>query len=177
MLDNIEIKLLANDDIEKLFEFENENRSYFESIGLARGAAYYDRASFEQIIYDLIAEQEQGIHYMYLVMNSQGDIVGRVNFTEVTPFPFQKAELGYRIGKNHQGKGYATVAVRSALKKASTLHNLHRIEAGTSPQNIASQIVLVKNGFQFVGKYNQYILQGDNWVDSLIFEKVLETSE
>ena len=59
-LDNIEIKLLANADIDKLFEFEKENRLYFERIGLARGEAYYDRASFEQIIYDLIAEQGRG---------------------------------------------------------------------------------------------------------------------
>ena len=176
-LGDIDIKLLSTADIDGLFEFEKENRRYFESIGLARCDSYYDRASFSQIISDLVAEQEQGVHYMYLVLNSQGSIVGRVNFAEVEPFPFQKAELGYRIGKDHQGKGYATVAVGKALKAASSIHNLHRIEAGTSPQNIASQIVLIKNGFQFVGKYNQYIFQGDKWVDSLQFEKVLDAKE
>jgi len=54
---------------------------------------------------------------------------------------------------------------------------LHRIEAGTSPQNIGSQIVLTKNGFQFVGKYSQYILKDDGWVDSLLFEKVLDLTD
>lgn len=176
-MDSIDIKLLSTAYIDDLFEFEKENRLYFESVGLARCASYYDRTSFSKIICDLVIEQEQNIHYMYLVLNSQGSIVGRVNFTEVTSFPFQKAELGYRIGKDHQGKGYATVAVGKALKAALSLHNLHRIEAGTSPQNIASQIVLIKNGFQFVGKYNQYICRGNNWVDSLLFEKILEVNK
>lgn len=173
-MDKISIKRLSLDDADSLFKFEIENRSYFNTIGLYRSDSYYNRDSFQEIIESLVGEQEKDIHYMYLVMNMQGEVIGRVNLTDVIKEPLNKAELGYRIGEKHQGKGFATAAVKLVMKQAYLVHKLHRIEAGTSPQNIGSQIVLIKNGFQFVGKYNQYILKNDGWADSLLFEKVLD---
>jgi ribosomal-protein-alanine N-acetyltransferase len=35
-------------------------------------------------------------------------------------------------------------------------------------------IVLIKNRFQFVGRYNQFIYQNGEWHDSLIFEKIID---
>jgi len=172
-VDKISIKRLSMDDADSLFKFEIENRSYFNTIGLSRSDSYYNRDSFQEIIESLVGEQEKDIHYMYLVMNTQGEVIGRVNLTDVIKEPFNKAELGYRIGEKNQGKGFATAAVKLVMKQAYLVHKLHRIEAGTSPQNIGSQIVLIKNGFQVVGKYNQYILKSDGWADSLLFEKIL----
>lgn len=175
-MDKISIKRLSLDDADSLFKFEIENRFYFNTIGLSRSDSYYNRDSFQEIIESLVGEQEKDIHYMYLIMNTQGEVIGRVNLTDVIKEPLNKAELGYRIGEKHQGKGFATAAVKLVMKQAYLVHKLHRIEAGTSPQNIGSQIVLIKNGFQFVGKYNQYILKSDDWADSLLFEKVLDFS-
>jgi ribosomal-protein-alanine N-acetyltransferase len=173
-VDKISIKRLSLDDADSLFKFEIENRSYFNTIGLSRSDSYYNRDSFQEIIESLVGEQEKDIHYMYLVMNTQGEVIGRVNLTDVIKEPLNKAELGYRIGEKHQGKGFATAAVKLVMKQAYLVHKLHRIEAGTSPQNIGSQIVLIKNGFHVVGKYIQYILKSDGWADSLLFEKVLD---
>ena len=122
----------------------------------------------------LVAEQEKGLHFMYLVLNAQDQLVGRVNLTEIVWEPCRKAELGYRIGERHQGKGHATAAVRLVLEQAASAHGLRRVGAGTAPQNIGSQIVLIKNGFQFTGKHSRHASQGDDWVDSLLFEKVLD---
>ena len=173
-MESIKIKLLTLMDTNELFVFEKENREYFQSIGLGRVDAYYQYDSFSQIVKELVYEQDKGLLYMYLVIDQHGTIVGRVNLTNIIQEPFKKAELGYRIGEEYQGRGYATSAVKLILKQANQSHKLHRIEAGTSPKNIGSQVVLIKNGFQFVGKYNQYYLQGDKWIDNLLFEKVID---
>lgn len=173
-MQSIEIKLLELNDTDRLFEFEKENRKYFKSIGLPRIDEYYQYSSFSQIIKELVLEQDKGLHHMYLVINSEKDIVGRVNLTDVIQGPLKKAELGYRIGEVYQGNGYATYAVKLVIDQASSIHKLHRIEAGTSPQNIGSQIVLIKNGFQYAGRYNQYMLQDGKWTDSLLFERILD---
>lgn len=173
-MENISVKLLSLDDANKLFDFEVENRLYFEAIGLSRNEAYYNYVSFKEIVKDLVKEQELGVHFMYLIMNERAEVVGRINLTDVIKGPLNKAELGYRIGEKHQGKGYATAAVKLVISEATQVHNLHRIEAGTSPQNIGSQIVLIKNGFQFVGKYTQYIMTAEGWTDSLLFEKIID---
>lgn len=169
----IKIKLLALNDIDKLFEFEKENREYFKSIGLPRIDEYYQYDSFVQIVKELVLEQDKGLHYMYLVIDSKENIVGRVNLTNVSQEPFKKAELGYRMGEKNQGSGYATTAVKLVIKEGKEVYKLHRIEAGTSPENIGSQKVLLKNGFQFVGRYNQHMLQDGKWIDSLLYEKIL----
>ena len=111
---------------------------------------------------------------MYLIITENGEIVGRANLVSITRENSNKAKLGYRIAENHQGKGYATSAVKLVLDEATSTHKLHRIEAGTSPDNIGSQIVLIKNGFQFTGRYNQYIYQSGKWIDGINFEKILD---
>ena len=110
---------------------------------------------------------------MYLIKDHTGNVIGRVNLVSIVRGSFNKAELGYRIGEKHQGKGYATNAVKLILDEAVNNHKLHRIEAGTSPDNIGSQIVLIKNGFQFAGRYNKFFYQNGKWHDSINFENVL----
>ena len=167
------IKLLERSLEEKLFKFELENRSYFENIGFPRVDGYYDFNNFKTIINELTEEQEDELIYMYLIIDDSGDIVGRVNLVSIVRGSLNKAELGYRVGENYQSKGYGTNAVRLVLDEASKKHKLHRIEAGTSPDNIGSQIILIKNGFQFVGRHNEYIYKNNKWQDSIIFEKIL----
>lgn len=170
----IYIKPLELSDLQDLYEFEITNRSFFERIGFGRGDSYYDLTCFSTILNELVEEQEKNLHYMYLVKDHSDKIVGRINLVSVVRGIFNKAELGYRIDEAHQGMGYATKAVKLVLDEAERIHKLHRIEAGTSPDNIGSQIVLIKNGFQFTGRNNKYIYKNGKWNDSIFFEKILD---
>ena len=173
-MSDITIKLLKESDAQELFKFELKNRAFFERVGFPRGDNYYELNNFNAIIKELIEEQEKGLISMYLIKNHNGMILGRINLSSIVRGSFNKAELGYRIGEEHQGKGYATSAVKLILDEAVNNHRLHRMEAGTSPDNIGSQIVLIKNGFQFVGRYNKYIYKNGKWCDSIYFERILD---
>ncbi|WP_411169617.1 GNAT family N-acetyltransferase [Clostridium sp. MB05] len=168
------VKLLEESDLNELLAFEIENKAFFEETLPPRGDEYYEMENFKEIIKELVEEQKNDIVYMYLIKDLKGKVIGRINITSIQRGSFNKAELGYRIGKDYQGKGVATNAAKIVLEKSLKEHKLHRIEAGTSSDNIGSQIVLIKNGFQFVGKYNKYIYQGDKWHDSILFERVLD---
>lgn len=102
--------------------FEKENREYIQSIGLGRADTYYRYDSFSQIEKKLVFEQDKGLLYIYLVIDQDGTIVGRINLNELN-----KAELGYRIGERHQGKEHATSAVKLILEQASQRYQFHRI--------------------------------------------------
>jgi ribosomal-protein-alanine N-acetyltransferase len=173
-MSDIIITLLEESDAQTLFTFELKNRFFFERVGFPRGDNYYELNNFNTIIKESIEEQEKGLVNMYLIKNHNGMILGRINLVSIIRGSFNKAELGYRIGEEHQGKGYATSAVKLILDKAVNNHKLHRIEAGTSPDNLGSQIVLIKNGFQFVGRYNKYIHYNGKWRDSIYFERILD---
>lgn len=173
-MSNIIIKLLEESDAQELFTFELKNRSFFESVGFPRGDNYYELKNFKTIIKESIEDQKKGLAYMYLIKNHTGMILGRINLLSIERGIFNKAELGYRMGEEHQGKGYATSAVKLVLDEAVNKHKLHRIEAGTSPNNIGSQIVLIKNNFQFIGRFGKYIYKNGEWCDSIYFERVLD---
>ena len=171
---DVTVELLEQSDEEALFQFERENREHFESFGFSREDHYYDSGQFKETLKGLLEDQENDRKYTYLIKNSKGEIVGRINLFSVMRGCFNKAEIGYRTGEKHQGKGYTTKAMKLVLEEAAKTHQFHRIEAGTAPDNIGSQIVLIKNGFQFVGRCSQYIQLKGKWNDSVNFEIILD---
>lgn len=61
--------------------------------------------------------------------------------------------LGYALLKEHWGKGYASEIVAPGLKYVFDVLKLPTVVAATFPDNVASQRVLLKNGFVRDGDY------------------------
>ncbi len=55
--------------------------------------------------------------------------------------------LGYRVGQAHTGKGIATKALKLLLETVID-KDIKQIKAKTTTNNLASQKVLEKNGFE-----------------------------
>ncbi len=68
------------------------------------------------------------------------------------------------------GRGYAKAAVGLVLKDAFGPYGLHRLEAATSPKNVASQILL-NNGFEFWGRARRSYRLNGVWEDTVMFER------
>lgn len=61
-------------------------------------------------------------------------------------------EVGYRFNQEAWGKGYATELTKAFVEHGFRDHGMKEIYAVTHPENEASQKVLLKAGFEFVGK-------------------------
>ncbi|GAA0398298.1 GNAT family N-acetyltransferase [Paenibacillus motobuensis] len=168
---NLTFELISQANAKEILEFEKENRDFFEAFVPSRGDEYYQPAIFQEIINSLIEEQLQDLCYMYVIRNQEGEMVGRINIVDIVQEKCRRAELGYRIGQKHGGKGYATAAVKLAINEAFERHRIEQLEAGTSPSNRGSQIVLIKNGFEFVRREGQAVQVGDRLEDSIWFVK------
>ena len=148
IMKNIIIEKLQDEDFEKLFEFELENRAYFEEMVPSRGDDYYNFETFKQRNKALMNEQGQGLSYFYLIKNKEGLVLGRMNLVDI-----EKAKglghIGYRVGKSYTGKGIANKTLKLLLETSAQL-GLRRISAKTTTNNIASQKILEKNGFQYI---------------------------
>ncbi|UCH09529.1 MAG: GNAT family N-acetyltransferase [Fidelibacterota bacterium] len=80
------------------------------------------------------------------------------------------ARLGYTIGRDYWGQGYATAAVQTVVHQLFTETPIERIEADCSIHNPASRRVLEKCGFRFIGTKRKYlVIQGER-VDHHYFE-------
>ncbi len=75
------------------------------------------------------------------------------------------AELGYWIGRDHWGKGYATEAARAVVGWAFRSLDVHRIHASHFPRNPASGQVLRKLGMTHEGTLRQHVKKWGEYLD------------
>ncbi|WP_113930478.1 GNAT family N-acetyltransferase [Bacillus sp. P14.5] len=137
----LSVKAIRLQDEVLLYAFECENRTYFERYVPSRGDAYYEPESFRQALKRLLTEQANGVGYYYLIWYDDR-IVGRLNVHHVDD---ETGEVGYRIGAEYGGRGYATAALQQLL--TFDLPKLNRLIAETTTDNVASQHVLRCAGF------------------------------
>lgn len=165
----ISLELLSEANSLAVYAFETENREYFERDLPPRPANYFDPEAFKEITRELLTEQRNRDVYMHLIRDSQGIMVGRINLS-VLDGDRKTAELGYRIGGNVTNLGYASEAIKLVLDKAFTTHGFNRIIAGTARDNLASQRVLLKNGFTFSRMIENDLQIHNEWVHTAVFE-------
>jgi len=136
------LQLLRLDHAPALLAFERENRAYFAASVPDRGDEFF--AEFDTRYAQLLAWQAAGTDYLHLLVAEGGEVVGRVNLTEVAD---GSAELGYRIAQKVAGQGLATAAVGKVRELAATKYGLTRLRARVTLDNPASRKVLEHNGF------------------------------
>ncbi|MGW5866593.1 GNAT family N-acetyltransferase [Streptomyces sp. NPDC055239] len=107
------------------------------------------------------------------VLDREGDIVGSVTLTGIVLGPWRSGNLGYWIDVDHVGRGLATAAVLRACAAADTELGLHRVEAGTLLDNVPSQRVLTKCGFEEFGVAPEFLHINGAWRDHRLFQRIL----
>jgi ribosomal-protein-alanine N-acetyltransferase len=85
-----------------------------------------------------------------VIETSSGLVVGGIGFHG--PPKDGEVEIGYDIVPTRQGRGYATEAVSTLVSLALTMPEVVAVVASTDADNVASQRVLEKAGFQLVDR-------------------------
>lgn len=67
------------------------------------------------------------------------------------------AHLGYRVGQVYTGKGIANRALKLLIEAVVEEGRIKQIKAQTTMNNIASQKILEKNGFEQIGKSDETV--------------------
>jgi ribosomal-protein-alanine N-acetyltransferase len=142
-----EIQLLRPAHAPALFAFEQENRAYFAASIPDRGDDYFAR--FDERLRALLDEQEAGICYFHVLVDAEGEVLGRMNLVDVAD---GAADLGYRIAQRAAGRGLATWGVREICGLAANRYGLTALRAATTLDNAASRAVLARSGFAVVGE-------------------------
>ncbi|MRX74345.1 GNAT family N-acetyltransferase [Bacillus lacus] len=156
----IRLEKLRPEDAKKLFEFELENRAYFEKMVPSRGEAYYNFDAFKNSHEALLNEQTKGQSYYYLIKDENGLILGRMNLVDIDKTS-HSGFIGYRVGESYTGKGVANKALKLLLETHNR-QGIKHILAKTTTNNIPSQKVLEKNGFKHISTGNEELIMNGN---------------
>lgn len=97
----------------------------------------------------------------YKVICLQNRAIGSISmrlYSGDDKYRAKTAEIGYSLGSKYWGKGIATHAVKEVIKTVFTDYpHLERLGAETDLENIGSQRVLEKSGFQKEGVLRKYM--------------------
>lgn len=80
-----------------------------------------------------------------------------------------QADLGFTLSAAHQGKGYASEAVRGLLEHLFVERELHRVSAEADARNTASVRLLERVGFRREGLRRSNTWFKGEWTDDVIF--------
>jgi len=80
-----------------------------------------------------------------------------------------QGEMGWVLGVEYRGQGYATEAARALMDYGFNTLGLHRIHADTSTDNVASWRMMERLGMRREGLLRGAIFEEGKWVDRYVY--------
>ncbi|KYG29538.1 GNAT family acetyltransferase [Alkalihalobacillus trypoxylicola] len=117
-----------------------------------------------------LSKEKKAIRYS-IFLSKTNQIIGSCGFNSLD-FEHLKAEIGYDLGKDFWGKGYAAEALESLLNYAFHSLNIQRIEAKIEPGNTPSIKLVERLNFQFEGTLRQAEKSKGTFIDLNMYSKL-----
>ena len=108
-----------------------------------------------------------------LRLKSTNEYIGMVCFSYES-IENDTVEMGWRLGHEAMGKGYATEAAQKVLDFIKTEIKPHKVVAYCVAENIASSNIMTKLGMEKEAHLRQFCKLGGQWRDEAIFGLILD---
>ena len=167
-------RLLRLEDAPELTQALTAQREFMAPYEPVRDDDYYTVQGQTTLLSHLLDDRDQGRVLPLVIVAPDGALAGRITLNNIVRGPLQSASLGYWVRRELNGQGLATAAVAEALGIAFRELGLHRVEAGTLVDNVASQRVLTKNGFSRYGLAPHYLRIAGRWQDHVLFQRLAD---
>jgi ribosomal-protein-alanine N-acetyltransferase len=166
----ITTRLITPGDAALLADLVVGNREFLAPWEPVRPDSYFTYDGQAEAIAESLERYERGQQVPRVILDEAGAVVGRINLNNVVRGAFQSASVGYWLAEDAGGRGLATAAVAEMATVGFDEQGLHRLEAGTIPENVRSQAVLLRNGFEQFGYAPRYLSIAGRWQDHLLFQ-------
>jgi ribosomal-protein-alanine N-acetyltransferase len=171
MIEQVELRPVQPSDAETLARLFSQQRDFLAPYDPDRPEAFYTVAGQRAELEQSLIQREADLRHRFLILLA-GEAVGALSIANLVRGPFQSANLGYWVAQQVNGRGVGTQAVGEACRWAFGEGGLHRLEAGTLTDNVASQKVLERNGFERIGLAPRYLHIAGEWRDHLLFQRI-----
>ena len=165
-------RLVTPEDAPAVTKLLVDNREFLAPWEPVRPDEFFTLERQQAIIADVLTAYEQGAMVPHVIVGDQGEVVGRINLNTIVRGAFQSCSVGYWVGAEQNGRGYATKAVDDIKRVAFEEHALHRVEASTLLDNLRSQRVLERNGFVRFGVAPTYLNIAGKWQDCALYQVI-----
>jgi ribosomal-protein-alanine N-acetyltransferase len=161
--------VVSLNDIEPLARLVTANRDYLAPWSPLQDDAYFTVRGQREVLGRDLWAYERGAMLPLAILDSGGQVCGRINLNSIIRGAFQGASVGYWVSQSHAGRGIASAALAEVIDIAFGQLGLHRLEAGTLLHNTPSQRVLARNGFRPFAVAEAYLKITGRWQDHILF--------
>ena len=131
------------------------------------------RSAFRRRIRRQLRDGQDDIGYAFFLFRRDDDaLLGGMTLGNVQRGAAQSCSVGYWIGRPHARRGHMSEALGGLLGHCFGPLGLHRVEAACMPNNVASQKLLEKTGFQCEGHARAYLRIAGEWRDHLLYATI-----
>jgi ribosomal-protein-alanine N-acetyltransferase len=172
--DRLVLKKMKVSDAEEYYYLEkNSHEEHLRPFSPPKESAASDTEGINRMKQTLVYAEDQWDadhdYRFFITLKDRHTIIGQAGITNIIRGVSQSAFIGYWIGKEFIGNGYAVEAVRALLHFAFRELRLHRLSLWISVDNHASRRVAEKLGLRFEGTAQRALYLGDKWHDTDIF--------
>lgn len=168
--DNLQLRALEPEDIDLLFDWEN-NTSVWHLSGTLTP---FSRFALEQYVLnagDDIFTSKQLRLMIDLYATSPSETIGCIDLFDFDPQNL-RAGVGIMIVDAHRGKGYASEALDLVLDYTFGRLQLHQLYANVLSDNEASLALFKRKHFTEIGVKKEWIRNKDNWIDEIMLQRL-----
>ena len=119
--------------------------------------------------FNFVENQRKNNQGISLAIEVGGEFIGVMSAYDFRAGASMPGRVGYWISTRFAGNGYTTAALALMTMYLTDEVNLHRIEATTLLDNVASQKVLEKVGFVKEGIQREVLFVGGKWQDHFAY--------
>jgi ribosomal-protein-alanine N-acetyltransferase len=159
------LRRVDSNDVKEIFALRSnpETMKY-----IPRPLVKTDEDALEHIaMIDTKIDSNEGINWA-ITLKDNPKLIGIIGHYRIKPEHY-RAEIGYMLLPEYQGKGIISEAVREAVKYGFNVMNLHSIEAIIAPKNYGSAKVLEKNGFVKEAHLRENEFYEGRFLDTVIY--------
>jgi ribosomal-protein-alanine N-acetyltransferase len=154
-------------DCEELAALYSANRDFLAPFEPTRPPEFFT----EEGQLERLERQLEGETHPFAILDGEA-IAGTINLFNIVRESLQSCTIGYWVDGPRNGRGLATGAVGEIVSYAFGELDLHRVEASTLVDNVASQRVLEKSGFDRIGLARGFLRIAGDWRDFYLFQRI-----
>ncbi|PKE28392.1 30S ribosomal protein S5 alanine N-acetyltransferase [Rahnella sp. AA] len=163
------LKILGPEDTAIVHAYFRDNAGHLAPWEPLRPADFYSTETLRKRLTNAFDEAAAGTAFQFgIISRETGDMLGACNFTGIARGAFQACHLGYSVAENEQGKGLMHRALETAISYLFREQGLHRIMASYIPDNVKSERVLHRLGFEREGYARSYLKIAGRWQDHVL---------
>lgn len=167
--DRLLLRIISHEDAEPLFALRSDERVMQF---LDRPMAKTIEEAHELIgKIELALKENDGITWAIAIRENPAILVGTIGFWNMMKEHF-RAEIGYMLHPDWQGKGLMQEAMEKVLDFGFNSIGLHSVEANVNPGNEFSIRLLERNKFVREAYYKENYYYNGKFLDTMIYSKL-----